>query len=285
MPDDIVEIKPEVSILPGVKLNIRALLRRLTRQAEADPIAAVAHRFLHLFQEHGVPIGQIPRLVPQLTLDKLRTTESLLPALTGDVLDLTANLFGVQRSWIEGASDCIYDCLWCYKRPEQFFEDLASSQIRGVFYPIRALFCTKTLDRTDSREQPIALILMEKVADLADEKVFRYRIYCDEWDWGYWKCRIQLKAMARLVDKELSNRIPLYRTDRKTLKEICSGKRVPPTSALRRPTNDLSLEDFALGPEDTKCSKEIEELPIVLEYIKNNALDKIARRELRKLRG
>jgi hypothetical protein len=278
MPDDIIELKPGI---PGLRLNIRALIRRLTRQAKTDPIAAVAHRFLHLFQEHGVPITQIPRLLPQLTLDKLRTTETLLLALTGDILDQAASVFRVQREWIEGATESIYDCLWCYKQPEQFFKDLAAIRTKGVFNPIRALFSTKTLDMNGPREQPVALLLLEKVADLADEEVFRYRIYRDEWDWGYWKCRIQLKAMARLVDKELSHRIPLYRTDQKTLEEIRSGCRIPSISILRREDNDLSLEDFAQGPGESHCSKESAEFPLVLEYIKNNDLEALARRALR----
>ena len=185
--DDIVEIKPEVPLLPGVKINIRALLRRLIRKKEADPLAAVAHRFFFLFQEHRVPVAQIPRLVPQLTLDKLRSTEALLPALTGDVLDHVANLFRIQRTWIEGADDCLYEGLWCYKAPEHFFEDLAGTKIKGVFHPIRALFCTKTLDMNGAREQPIVLMLVEKVADIGEEEILRYRIYRDDWDWGYWK--------------------------------------------------------------------------------------------------
>ena len=283
MADDIVEIKPEFPLLPGVRLNIRALLRRLTQRRKVDPVAAVAHRFLFLFQEHKVPIPQIPRLVPQLTLDKLRTVESLLPALTGEILDQAANLFKIKRTWIEGADDSLYEGLWCYKSPEHFFEDLASTHIKGVFHPIRALFCTKTLDMNESREQPVALLLVEKVADLGEEEILRYRIYQDDWDWGYWKCRIQLKAMARLVDKELSLRIPLYRTDRQTLEQVCSGRRVPPASVIRRPLDKISLEDFGLSPNESKCSKEPAELPTVLEYIENNGLDKIAQRELRKL--
>jgi hypothetical protein len=265
-------------------LNVRALIRRLTTRAKSDPVAAVAQRFLSLFQEHGVPVTQIPRLVPQLTLDRLRSTETLLPALTGDVLDYTANLFRVRCTWIEGASEALYDCPFCYKKPESFFEELAATRIKGIVYPIRALFSGKTLDMKDACEQPITLLLLEKAAELADEEVLRYRIFCDQWDWGYWKCRIQLKAMARLVDKELSLRIPLYRTDKRTIEEICSGRRVPPASVMRRPLQDLSLEDFALGADESKCSKESAELPLVLEYIKNNDLEKLAHAALHRLR-
>ena len=281
MADDIIEIKPGV---PGLKLNVRALLRHFAKKAKTDPISAVAYRFLYLFQEHGVPVTQIPRLLPNLTLDKLKSAESLLPHLTGDVLDQAASLFRVRREWLEGATPSVYDSFTCYKQPEKFFEALADTDTAGVFYPIRALFSTKTLDMNDGCEQPIAVLFLEKVADLADEQVLRYRICCDQWDWGYWKCRIQLKAMARLVDKELHQPIPLYRTDTKTLKEIREGNRIPSVSLLRRPVNDLSLDDFALGPGEHACAKEFTELPSVLEYIKNTGLDTIAHRALKQPR-
>jgi hypothetical protein len=277
MGDDIIEIKPGV---PGLKLNVRALLRHFSEKAKTDPVSAVAYRFLYLFQEHGVPVTQIPRLLPNLALDKLKTAESLLPHLTGDVLDQAASLFRVRREWIEGATPSVYDSFTCYKQPEKFFEALADTDTGDVFYPIRALFSTKTLDMNDGREQPITILFLEKVADLADEQVLRYRICCDQWDWGYWKCRIQLKAMARLVDKELRQPIPLYRTDKKTLEEIREGNRIPSASILRRPVNEVSLDDFACAPEEHAHAKDSAELPSVLDYIKNTGLETVAHRAL-----
>ena len=61
MGDDIIEIKPGV---PGLKLNVRALLRHFAKKAETDPVSAVAYRFLYLFQEHGVAGTQIPASSP-----------------------------------------------------------------------------------------------------------------------------------------------------------------------------------------------------------------------------
>jgi hypothetical protein len=277
MADDIIEIKPGV---PGLKLNVRALLRHFAKKAKTDPVSAVAHRFLCLFQEHGVPVTQIPRLLPSLTLDKLKSVESLLPHLKGDILDQAASLFRVRREWIEGATPSIYDSFTCYKQPEKFFEELAATKTSDVSYPIRALFSTPTLDMNDGREQPMAILFLEKAADLAGDQILRYRICCDQWDWGYWKCRIQLKAMTRLVDKELRQPIPLHRTDTKSLEQIREGNRIPSVPLLRRPVNDVSLDDFACAPAEHAHAKECAELPSVLEYIKNTGLDAIAHRAL-----
>src|SRR6266545_3426476 len=84
---------------------------------------------------HGAPdslITQIPRLVPGLTLDKVSRVETLLPALTGEVLDETAKLFQIRRTWLEGVGDEIYDTVWCYKAPERFFEELARLNLHAI---------------------------------------------------------------------------------------------------------------------------------------------------------
>jgi len=90
-----------------------------------------------------------------------------------------------------------------------------------------------------------------------------------------------LKAIARVVDMELSERIPLFFTDEKLLENVRAGCCVPPTSMMRHASEDFSLEDFALGSDESACSKESGELPLVLEYIENTNLEKVARHHLR----
>jgi hypothetical protein len=278
MPDEIVEFKPGVG---PFKLNVVALLKKLALKSKIDPVAVVARRFLQIFQDHGVPATQIPRLVPQISLDKLSTTEALLSALNGDVLEHTAKLFQIRRTWLEGVGDQIYDTVWCYKDPERFFQELATLEMQDVAYPIVALCSSRRLDGRSDDNQPIALLFREKVCDLGDEEIHRYRIFGDGWDWGYWKSRIQLKAMARMVDKVLNDRIPMYQVKPVVLKAVESGNRVP-RQCLRGPQLDnMSLEDFALSPSETAQSKEAEELSQVIEYIKYHDLESAAKRALK----
>lgn len=53
------------------------------------------------------------------------------------------------------------------------------------------------------------------------------------------------------------------------------GRMVPASCLKGSPLTEPSLEDFALSPEESRQSKESEELPGVLEYIAKNNLDKI----------
>ncbi len=150
----------------------------------------------------------------------------------------------------------------------------------AVPYSIVALCSSGKLgDKTDEK-QPIAFLSREKVCDLGDGEIHRYRIFGNGWDWGYLKCRIQLKAMARMIDKILNDRIPMYQVRADVLKSVESGSLVP-RQCLRGPQLDnMSLEDFALSPDESAQSKEADELSQVIEYIKYHDLENVANRAL-----
>lgn len=272
--DGIVEFKWGVG---PVKLNIVALLRRLCKKAKTDPVAVVAHRFLQLFQQHDIAIPQIPRLVPQIMLENLRSIDSLLSAITSDVLEHTANLFGVRRSWLEGVDDCIYEWRSCYKQPHSFFENLAILNLPSNGFAVRALSTTKALDGQDDRVQPLALVLAEKVQDLENEEVLRYRVYGDAWDWSHAPCRIQLKAIARLILLICGRPVPLHLVKPALLERIIEGKCIPHSALKGCLLTDPSLEDFALSHKESVKAKETDELPAVLDYICRHELETLAR--------
>ncbi|MBP1152773.1 hypothetical protein [Methylocaldum sp. RMAD-M] len=276
MPDDIVEIKPSIGF---VSLNINALWRKLASKGKSNPVSIVAQRFLKVFEDHGIAIPQIQHFLPQITLDKLKTPEDLLAVLTNDVLAQTATLFQIQRSWLDGVDDQLYESRSCYKSPECFFEDLGNIGDDRDRFPVRALYCSKQLNSNDGRQQPMALLLVEKIGDLGDRAVLRYRPYTDGWDWGYEPCRIQLKAMARLVYLEFGKPVPLHRVSAAVLEQIRQGERVPMDCLRGTPLTSPSLEDFALYPEESGQSKEREELTAVLSYIETHNLAVIAARE------
>lgn len=274
---DIIEFKPGIGPL---KLNVFALFQKLAAKPKSDSVAVVARRFLQIFKDHGVPTTQIPRLIPELTLDKLANPEILLPELNGEILEKAASLFKIRKAWLEGVGDQIYDTAWCYKSPERLFQELGSIEWSDVNYPIVALCNVEKLESRSSRDQFLMLALKEKACDLDEEPVYRYRIFEDDWNWNYWKCRYQLKAMARIVDKVFYQRIPIYKVDRKILEATLSGYHVPRQILRGRQLGSISLEDFALSPDESVQSKEAEELPQVMEYINYHKLEEAAQRFL-----
>lgn len=258
--------------------NINKLFQSFAGKSKPTPVNIVAQRFLQAFHDHDIQPAQIPRLLPSIKLDDLKSDESLLAALTPRVLDQAAQLLGIRTAWLEGVDSYIYEPLTCYKQPETFFENLAllkrDENDFDDFY-VQTLVTTKQLDMNDSSQQLLVVIVAEKIAELGDQRVYRYHVYGDGWDWGYWPTRIQLKAMARLLYRKFGKTMPLYTTKLADIENIRGSKQIPRSCLGGCLISTPSLEDFALSPDESVIAKEIDELPEVLKYIEEHNLENL----------
>jgi hypothetical protein len=154
-------------------------------------------------------------------------------------------------------------------------------------FPLVA-FCSS--DRLDSSsrhgtKQPIVLVLRESCAELEDKTIYRYRIH-DEFCWGYWKCRIQLKAMTRIWYKKYQASVPIYRIDKKALSAIEEGLVVPRLFYQNsRRMRDADLKDYSLLPSESRQSKDEDEFPTVLAYIETYKLEHVGEDRVRNPSG
>jgi len=244
---------------------------------KSNPVNLIAQRFFQAFQEHGIDASKIPRLLPQIKLDDLKSSEALLTALTPDILDQTAKLFGIRTEWLEGLDDEIYEFHSCYKQPELFFELLATLRGRAKFdsfdFPLRIISSTNKLDCNDDREQLLVPILLERIEVPIDERIYRYHIYNDGFDWSHLPSRIQLKAIARLVATVLNTPIPIFKVSPIELNEILGRKLIPRNFIDGCQLTNPSLEDFIYTYEESVVAKEVDELPEVLKYIEQYKLE------------
>lgn len=257
-------------------LGFKNIFHRTTPKKEPPSVALVPARFFQVFREHGVEAAQIPRLLPQLRLDDLKSGDALLAVLDHDLLEQTAKLFGVRIEWLEGVDDVIYDYHSCYKQPEIFFETLATLRWDYLHFPVRAIASDIKLDYKSGRRQPIALVFLDEIAQIGDETIYRYRVESGEWDWGHSPCRLQLKAMARLAFKKLGIVIPILKVERDVLEAICENKMIPAAHLNGCLCSDPSLEDFGLTSQESGVAKETEEMPAVMQFIQDYDLEKIA---------
>ncbi len=85
--------------------RVRILLYGLyNSELESNELATpqlVAKRFLQLFVDHGIEVTQIPRVFPEITLDDLKSNNSLLKKLSTECLDKAAEFFKVRVEWLE----------------------------------------------------------------------------------------------------------------------------------------------------------------------------------------
>lgn len=59
------------------------------------------------------------------------------------------------------------------------------------------------------------------------------------------------------------------------MRDVLEGKLIPQLQLDGCLITNPSLEDFALSKEESLVAKEVEELPAVLDYIRNHGLDKL----------
>lgn len=257
---------------------IKKLLQNFAGKSKANSVNIVAQRFLQAFNDHGVKPAQIPRLMPQIKLKNLQSEATLLAVLTPELLDQTAKFFGISLKWFEGASETIYECQSCYQQPEIFFELFCGIHSRkwidDIGIPFRVLTTSKNLDGSSDHHQPLVPVLVEKIAHLGDEAIYRYIIFNDGFDWGYAPGRIQLKAMARLAFSRRNTVTPLLVVKPEILEKIHEGQMVPRKFMHRGLCSEPSLEDFSL-PAGSPISKEVNELPEVLKYIEEHKLESL----------
>ncbi|MEO7412027.1 MAG: hypothetical protein ABIZ81_01605, partial [Opitutaceae bacterium] len=194
-------------------------------------------------------------------------------------LEQTAQLFGIQRSWLEGATNRIYVTHSCYKNPAELFRLIRSIRYDRHSFPLRALTTCKAFDYRSEAPQPIVILLAEKLAATEDVDqiwdIDRYHIL-DEWDWSYPKARIQLKAMVRLVDTMIDERVPMFRVSPADLKAVCEGRRIPRDLVTSCLLTNPSLEDYTCSAKESAAAKETDELPWVLDYISEWKLENLA---------
>lgn len=255
---------------------ISKLLNTISGSKPSNPVSVVPQRFLQAFRDHGIDPVQIPRLLPQIDLPALTSEATLLPCLTPDVLDATANLFGIRSEWLEGIDDTVYDYTGCYKEPKILLEHLAAltagKNVRHEF-PVRVLSTAKELD--PRYRIYLAPVLLEKIDELGEDPIYRCHVYRDGFDWSYAPARIELKAIARIAAKRVSMVIPLHVISDKEMEDVLAGRVIPFRHLGGCQITDPSLEDYVLDKKESAVAKEIDELPTVLRYIEENHLERI----------
>lgn len=163
----------------------KKFLSRIFGEKQQKPIDLLTQRFVQAFQNHGVEASQIPRLLPQIQLSDLESPQKLLAALSPAIIDQTAKLFGIRSQWLEGVDDQIYEYLACYKDPGKILRHLSELQKSGksADFPFRILSTSKQLSSANSSYQLLAPVLLETIACLGDQPIYRYHIYRDGFDW------------------------------------------------------------------------------------------------------
>lgn len=242
---------------------------------QKNDVSIVAKRIVEAFNIHGVETAQIPRVFPSLTLDKLATPGKLISAVTPEIIDSVAQLFGIRSQWLEGVDDEIYEYLATYKAPGELLKRLSELRYppgERMSFPLRVLTTHKHLDRTADEYQVLVPVIVEPIAELGDETIYRYHVYRDGFDWNHTTSRIELKAIARIIFTRLHTPVPLFVVSPQDMESVLEGKTVPRELFVGALITDPSLEDYAIPAKGSSVAKETDEFPEVAACIERHGL-------------
>jgi hypothetical protein len=257
------------------QLGFHHIWNRLTGKIKASNVHIVGDRFKLAFLAHGVEVAQIPRLITAISLDDLSTPERLLAVLSPEIIDQTAKLFGIRSQWLEGVDDQIYEYLCCNKEPKELLNHVTKLPYppgEKRHFPLRVLTTAKHLSNRSDSHQILTPILVEPIAELGDELIYRYHVYRDWFDWNHYPCRLELKAIARTLYVHLGTPVPLFLITAAEMDEVLEGRMIPKRLLRGALITNPSLEDYALSSKESGIARETEELPDVLQYIQDRNL-------------
>ncbi|MEC6908669.1 hypothetical protein VXS04_13430 [Photobacterium piscicola] len=174
-------------------------------------------RLVQLYEAHGVHRNQIPKVIGQgLTLYDVSTDERLLKKLTDKILSSTCQLFGINRDWLDGASDEIYPTYDFYKCPAKFEAFLSSLLAKSGSDGLDGIL----LSAVDSRVESV-LILQETIDSINEKPYYRYYL-CSGWFLSYWKSTGYITACVAMCWKNNVYVYGLY-VDKATVDKYAHG--------------------------------------------------------------
>lgn len=200
-----------------------SLIERVTKsfkKSEKKHQELLSTRLVSVFESHGVHRNQIPNVIGHgLTFHDVSCDKRLLEKLDNDILDSTCSLFGINRDWLDGASEEVFSTYTFYKHPQKFNHFLSelvtkcgSENLDGVFL---------TVDKVD-RETESVLILQETLGLINNKPYFRYYL-CSGWVFSYWRSRGYIAASVAMCWKNKIYVRGLY-LDASTVGRYASGK-------------------------------------------------------------
>ncbi|WP_412500795.1 hypothetical protein [Shewanella chilikensis] len=157
------------------------------KQLATDP-ETPASRFIALFNAHGVKPSQIPDFFGHaLSIADCQSAESLTKVLTSGHIEKAATLFGVNKDWLDCASEQVYEPRNFYKNP-QGFEAYIDSLSANRSMPLRATLYQPTRNKPFYPEHSGLLMISVPIGEVNQRTIYRFDLVRYECAF-YWRTR------------------------------------------------------------------------------------------------
>jgi hypothetical protein len=160
----------------------------------------IATRFVALFESHGVHRNQIPEFFDHgLDISSCTCDEELLKNLTPEILNDAVTLFGVNKDWLEGSSNEIYNIPDFYKHPEKF-ESYLIKLLQSTEAEKLSAYALKINKKLMNEFNDSLLVIAEPVGELNKRDIYKYHLL-GNWGIHYWRSRAYFTACCALMCK------------------------------------------------------------------------------------
>lgn len=215
-----------VTILTGLVALFHWLKNKFTDKKQEDgksDLNCIGHRFISLFESHGVNRAQIPAFFDHgLTIHQCSTPGILKENLTSEMITDACELFNINLDWLYGASDEIYEVLDFYKNPRKF-ESFLDKLMKSAKNEIEG-FAIRASETTNYNGYDALILYTETIGELNNRPIYRY-YFCGKWSIYYWKSRCYYAACCAISLRNkvyLSGRV----TSQKWIQNVSEGKRL-----------------------------------------------------------
>jgi hypothetical protein len=236
-------------------------------------------RFVEVYEAHNIKVNQIHSFVDKkfnLRISNFKSKDTILEILSDELLDYTASIFNINRSWLDGTSEYIYITSRYYKSIHSFIR-MITELYRKYQYDLHVyMFKAGNLnskERTGNKGNHVVLLIKVPIKKLNDTMIYSYIPIRDIWDWGYWRSRYQLKSIIWACVKISISLASGYDIDTKISYDLAEGTILP--NKIRVFINSKYSwypEDYS-GNAGPHCNLEVDELPQIHKYIKDQKYD------------
>lgn len=222
---------------------------------EPHPIEELCKRVVEVFEQHDIPIQQIPSFIDKkFNLDyfDFYSIENLVKKLTPDFIKWVSDTFGIEADWLEGKSDKKYKTINIYKSPESFrnllFRIMKKYQCYHSYRQIISVYAYKEPVELAGNDTPqdtfIQFLIRIEIGKINDTSIYRYYIIDNGLHWDYWKSRRDAK-IAILYCEALGIYINGFDMSKEDIRRLGSGLEFPSKYIKER-----AWEGYTWYPED-----------------------------------
>ena len=245
----------------------------------SNEMSELVDRFISVYTNHGLSRTQISSFINgdfNFKISDFMDNDNIIKILDDKILNWTCNTFCIERDWLDGTSEEIYQHRNYYKNVEGFIRLFV--KLKNEYRDDFTIYLIKDRELDPSLfsqiENFVIIILRYPLKKINRKVIYAYVPISTQWKWGYWRTRYQLKSIIYICNKlYLYTHMVGYDMDMETINKISCGQIFPGPEIDKLEFKQYTWypEDYIGLPSESVKAKETTETEEVRKYILNES--------------